>query len=203
MNMQARQQRTRDSRNTILQAARRLFTANGLDAVTMEDIARESGVSRATVFNQFGSKALILDAISAGVLQNYLRILDQIMDQQKAPASQLFELVTAMAKGISSNRDFYKVIFTTMLIATNNNEGGGSASLVRKELDEKLLKLFLLGQVRGDFSLRYKAEDMVKAFENQIFGNISYWLHQQKGESLESSLEQSCAILINGVGGGR
>jgi len=200
MSTQARQEKTRDSRTAILESARSLFTANGLDAVTMDDIARESGVSRATVFNQFGSKALILDTIGAGVLRNYLHILDNIMDSQQSPTNQLLELNRAMAKGISSNQDFYRAIFATMLTIVNRNEESSSASLVRRELDEKLLKLFLRGQVNGDFSSRYDAEEMVKAFENQIFGNISHWLHQREDESLESSLECSCAILINGIG---
>jgi AcrR family transcriptional regulator len=46
-------------------AARELLLEGGFYQMRMEDVARRSGVTRATVFNQFGSKLALLQAIAA------------------------------------------------------------------------------------------------------------------------------------------
>jgi AcrR family transcriptional regulator len=51
-----RQEQARLTRERILDAARRLFTAGGFAEITMHDIAREAGVAYQTVYSQFGNK---------------------------------------------------------------------------------------------------------------------------------------------------
>ena len=49
----------------ILDAARRLFLTNGYPATSMGMIAREAGVVRATVYNNFADKQAILGVLIA------------------------------------------------------------------------------------------------------------------------------------------
>lgn len=52
------------TRARILRAARGLFERNGLFGVGIDAVAERAGVARATVFQVFGSKAGLLDAIA-------------------------------------------------------------------------------------------------------------------------------------------
>ena len=45
------------NRERVLAAARRLFAERGVDAVTMEAVARAAGVAKGTVFHRFGDRA--------------------------------------------------------------------------------------------------------------------------------------------------
>jgi AcrR family transcriptional regulator len=45
------------NRGLLLQAARRLVTERGADAVTMDDVAAAAGVGKGTLFRRFGSRA--------------------------------------------------------------------------------------------------------------------------------------------------
>lgn len=191
--------RTRNSRAAILKAAQQLIAERGLNEFTMDDVAAVSGVSRATVFNHFGSRALILDAIAADILGFYLLLLEEIMNSDSSLEEQLLELVAAMAKGITNNKAFYKAFFNELVSASYSAADEGRAHQVRKELDEKLLRLFLQGQVDGQFSTSYGAQDMVMAFDSQVFGSISYWLQAQKSRSLAMTLKSSCLILLTGI----
>jgi TetR/AcrR family transcriptional regulator, regulator of autoinduction and epiphytic fitness len=47
----------------ILDAARRLFLESGYEAVSLEQVGRAAGVSRQTVYNQFGSKDAVFRAV--------------------------------------------------------------------------------------------------------------------------------------------
>jgi AcrR family transcriptional regulator len=47
----------------VLDAARRLFGAHGVAAVTMGDVAREAGVAKGTVFHRFGDRQGLAQAL--------------------------------------------------------------------------------------------------------------------------------------------
>ena len=50
-------------RAAILDAARRLFTTQGFDGVSMDQIAAEAGVSKLTVYSHFGDKETLFAAV--------------------------------------------------------------------------------------------------------------------------------------------
>ena len=62
---QARPERADAARNRrrVLDAARRLFDAHGVTAVTMSDVAREAGVAKGTVFHRFGDRQGLAQAL--------------------------------------------------------------------------------------------------------------------------------------------
>ena len=51
------------NRRRVLDAARRLFAAHGVSAVTMGDVAREAGVAKGTVFHRFGDRQGLAQAL--------------------------------------------------------------------------------------------------------------------------------------------
>ena len=58
-----RQQQAEDTRRKVLDAARRLFAAQGYAATTLPHIAREAGVSQPTITAVFGTKAQLLSQL--------------------------------------------------------------------------------------------------------------------------------------------
>lgn len=59
----ARRRRPPESVARVLAAAERLITDNEFHSATMDEVATVAGVSRATVFNRFGSKLGVLQAL--------------------------------------------------------------------------------------------------------------------------------------------
>lgn len=55
--------RRRATREAIMDSAQEQFAAHGYDAVRVEDIAREAGVSRATFYNHFSEREEVLGAL--------------------------------------------------------------------------------------------------------------------------------------------
>ena len=56
---------------TILRAARQAFLASGFGAVSMDAIAREAAVSKATVYAHFNSKEALFGAVVADVAEQH------------------------------------------------------------------------------------------------------------------------------------
>ena len=56
---------------SILAAAKRAFLAAGFGAVSMDTIAREAGVSKATVYAHFGSKEELFGAVIERECERY------------------------------------------------------------------------------------------------------------------------------------
>lgn len=86
-----------ETRELILKAAQKLFATRGLHETSMQDIADEARVSRATVFNQFGSKHLVLDAITARSLAAYRDLLAAALADDQTPTPDLADPTTAIA----------------------------------------------------------------------------------------------------------
>lgn len=63
-NSPKRERQASATRGRILAAAERLFAANGYAAVTMEAIAREAGVSLATIYLHFPGRVAMLGALA-------------------------------------------------------------------------------------------------------------------------------------------
>lgn len=58
-----------ETRERIIGAATALFSEGAIYGVTLDEVAKRAGVSRATVYKQFESKAGLLDAVIAAAVQ--------------------------------------------------------------------------------------------------------------------------------------
>ena len=86
--MGIRERKKASTRRTLVDAAARLFAERGVEATTMDDIARAAGMSRTSVFNYFGYKEMILCEIGAGYVQEVAGTLLRDLDR---PAEALFQ----------------------------------------------------------------------------------------------------------------
>lgn len=76
------------TRARIVRAGRELFEREGLFGAGIDDVAQRAGVARATVFQIFGSKAGLLDAIAVSAEQSreFRAILAALCDEDPARA---------------------------------------------------------------------------------------------------------------------
>jgi AcrR family transcriptional regulator len=93
----------------VLAAAERCFLARGFGAVSMDAIAREAGVSKATVYAHFADKAALFGAVIARLSERFGGFSADALDPAAAEASlttlarRLLELVLS-PEAIALNR---------------------------------------------------------------------------------------------------
>lgn len=198
----AREARTygEETRGLILKAGAKLFAAHGLHSVSMQDIAAEAGVSRATVFNQFGSKILVLDAITARSLENYRAMLCATLeDEETATTTLLRRLFRQMSKGIAANQNLYREVFVEIRKVSMGLDGEGASPELKRETFGLLTKIFERGQERGDISSAASAEVLATAFDSLLSGAVIQWLHARRRGSLPTMLESLIDVFFDGA----
>jgi AcrR family transcriptional regulator len=197
----AKRSQNRDNqRERILDAARVLFAGRGFDAVTMSEVAEQAGVVRATVFNHFGSKGALVEAITASVLDVWARMLERALAHEETPTPTLVRaLFDFMGLGIEQFHGFYRGVFREMMKIQVGLEEGGLAARASERALELLSRLLARGQQRGDLSREFETADLVSAFMSLANGTITHWLYEEASGSLRERMQSAAEILLRPV----
>jgi TetR/AcrR family transcriptional regulator, cholesterol catabolism regulator len=86
----------------ILQQADTMFLRYGLRSVTMDDIAKELGISKKTIYLYFADKDMLVDKVTEYMLNEEKNKADQIYKIAKNPIEEMF-LSTKMMKEMLQN----------------------------------------------------------------------------------------------------
>ncbi len=176
----------------ILDAAHGLFSAHGFDDVSMSDVAAEAGVARATVFNHFGSKRSLVEAITGEVMANYEAMLENALDHEERPVPDLVRaLFEQMGAGIEGDPRFYRGVFREIAELQLGFEEHAAP--------EALAKLLRKGQDCDELSADYRTDDLVRAFGALSNGTITGWLYGDADEPLHVRMRRAAEIFLGPV----
>lgn len=92
---QEREVRRRQAlRQAIIQAAERLIVRSGYAALTMDDVAKEAEISKATVYNYFRSKGDLVLELFIYYFEKFYRHIVRIKSESKSATEKLKEIIT-------------------------------------------------------------------------------------------------------------
>jgi AcrR family transcriptional regulator len=98
-------------RDEIVGAALRVFAARGFDAASVEEVAREAGLSKGTLYLYFESKQALLDEVVRrhSLLPDVERLAGDLRERPLEEVVPLF--VRAAWRRLTENRDVIRVLF--------------------------------------------------------------------------------------------
>jgi AcrR family transcriptional regulator len=172
-------------------AARDLFARNGFSETAVGDIAREAGVARATVYNNFDDKQDILAAIIAEYMAGYVRIAGQLRSRARSGQTS-FELVQEMVREALAWRVDNADIQPIVAVARGLRGSGWEEA--NKAADDSMLGWILavhaideeMGLVRKDIDLEFG----VRAAYAMIESVLSSFDVYSSEEQIESAARQ-------------
>jgi AcrR family transcriptional regulator len=192
--------RPASQRERIVLAAMGLFATRGFDDVTMADVAREAGAARATVFNHFGSKRALVEAITADVFAHYQRMLDAALaDERHSTATLVRALFEQMGAGIEPYKGFHRGVFREIAKLHVGLDEGGAGQRAREAALERIVRLFERGQARGELTRAQPAEDLALAYDALANGTITHWLYDDAEEPLRERMRRAAEIFLGPV----
>ncbi len=138
------ERRKEQSKEDIRRAAWELFSQFGVDRVSIADIARKAVVSQATIYNNFGSKEVLVREFVTGAVEYLVNsaqeILTPIMSFQEKMAAFLRFISEMMIAGQPSAAE--RVMFSSLDL-----QNDPEITKIRTAAQEKMAGL-LLGLVR-------------------------------------------------------
>jgi AcrR family transcriptional regulator len=78
MDQEAPMAKARDTRTVILSAARALFASQGYAATSMRQVARQTGIAKATIYHHFKDKRSLMDQLVAEAMTSMRASLDAL-----------------------------------------------------------------------------------------------------------------------------
>ncbi|MEV4188888.1 TetR/AcrR family transcriptional regulator [Streptosporangium canum] len=88
------------TQDRILQAVSRLSRDQGIDTISMTDVASEAGITRTVLYNYFPDKAALLLAFTERVTHYFIESYERELPEQASPAERLRAFVRLQLAGL-------------------------------------------------------------------------------------------------------
>lgn len=179
--LEAKQKRAQIARAKIIKAASKMFATQGFDGTKTEDIAKEAGVSKGTVFAHFGDKLYLLAEVGQVELDARLEYLEGVAEADRAG-----DAVENICIGLDRILDYFEEqpeflrLFVEKSALRLSDEGYGFDESIRRihralkaivarwnggldaELTAVALRAYMLHMAVGRLCGEYKSPDMRK-----------------------------------------
>jgi AcrR family transcriptional regulator len=163
----------------------------------MAEVAKVAGVARATVFNHFGSKVALVEAITENVFAYWASLLDTALADERSPTPRLIRsLFEQMGRGIEQFQGFHRGVFREIMKIQVGLEEGGTAARTSERARERLEKLIGRGQQRGEISRDFTAAELASAFDSLSIGTINRWLFEDASGSLSDRMLRAAELFL-------
>ncbi len=181
-----------DTENKILQKSKELFMRMGIRAVSMDDIATQTGISKKTIYQYYADKDELVDAVMKEeeesvhrdskeclalsnnaieeILLNLSRVYNRFAQMNPVILSDMERFHTKAHKRFQQMK--YKHLYT---VIQNNINRGIKEGLYRKELNV-------------DVITRYRLESIMIPFNLNVFPPSSFGLAEVTKELMEHFL---------------
>jgi TetR/AcrR family transcriptional repressor of uid operon len=155
---------TDETRTPILDAAYELFCRMGIQRTTMEDVARQAGVSRITVYRRFATKNTLVEHL---VRREFRRYFDQFLidiEEADTAADRVVLGFVSSLRAIRSNPLIGGLMVSEpdLLVPSMINDGGQTLVTVRQFLAGQLRREQSAGNVPADLDTDLVAEVMAR-----------------------------------------
>lgn len=102
-----KQRRSRESYERVLDAAHALLEENGFEGLTVQEVARRSGVSIGAIYERFVNKETLLRAVHGRLMEAMLEADERAGDPTagaETAGEAILDAVAAMARTMNANR---------------------------------------------------------------------------------------------------
>jgi TetR/AcrR family transcriptional regulator, transcriptional repressor for nem operon len=194
----ARSPRVEQRRQRILAAAGQCFAKAGFARTRIEDVAEAAGVSRALVYNHFGSKEELARQVCSHLLEEWSAAVDEVLDGA-ASAGQALE--SWLRVNLADSR---RPLLTAMLAEDAVPVLPDWEQAARGAMDEwhaKLVALLERGVAAGEFRADIDVDSTAEVLRAMQVGMMQHVISERPfvDVSNERHLRAAGALLVAGL----
>lgn len=190
-----REERKRQTRGRLIEAGRALFTQQGFDRTTIDDIAVAAHVSRGTFFNYFDSKDAVLSALHQGHMDKLPGIIDDLLARDLTTAERIHSLFNDVVEAAVTLEQYFRA-------TTRELDRDLATPAISSARTERFIVAFgrILeagidkGEVRKDYPLRFLSQMVTAVYVT----TIRYW-RQDTVFDMELEFARAAAFIAEAV----
>jgi len=130
-------------RNTIMQAALKIFSRKGYSPAAIEEVAREASIAKGTLYLYFRDKADLFSSTILFVIDGLVEVMQENITESMGPLEVMRSIAYTELEYFSQNTEFFGLIRTVM----GGNLLGDHESLFSKISDKRLELVQYLTQI--------------------------------------------------------
>jgi AcrR family transcriptional regulator len=193
----SRERPNQDRRDELLRVAARLFAENGFRGTSMDDIAREMGILKGSLYYWIDSKEALLAEVLAGATQEAIDEAGEILAMPLPARERLRKLIHSHIRSWVKNPDNFNV----SLREYRWLEGAHAARLAeeREQLEDAYKQLVREGVERGEFRAR---PEQVSLIVNLLFGAMNWfprWYRSDGAASADAIADILADLVLDGL----
>lgn len=138
-----------DTKEKILTTAYTLFSLKGFESCSMNDIAKEANVNKASIYYHFPSKEGVYEAVIKGILEGFYQRVFTAVTKEQTPQDKLYAFIYAFGENFKNNQHMAPLMLRELASNGENLSVDVKAILAR---NMTLLQSILdLGKEQGIF----------------------------------------------------
>ncbi len=182
----------------IVEAAVAVFSRLGFERARMEDVARESGLSKGTLYLYYESKDELIGALLESVFDWGMRDLKNALASGGSASERLRKLGGLMSGEIEKLYVLLPVWFEFYAVAARDEGVRRFMKSYFEEYREILAEIVLDGIQRGEFR-QVDVEEVTVTLVSLFEGVTLLWAFDPKTVPIGSQIEASVRLLLEGL----
>ncbi len=190
------------TRETILDAALKVFSKKGYALSTLEDIAKEAKVTRGAIYWHFENKVEIYAALVGERSSKAFSLFNDILTKKQSPATKLRQILTQSLVYIEENLE-YRAILELTTFKTEVTED--MVPFVQKKAENNRIltasfaKIVEEGRATGEFRQDILSNAAAIAIMSFLNGLLLTWLTDETAFSPRKQAETIVDTFLHGL----
>jgi AcrR family transcriptional regulator len=189
--------KSRGRKAEVIEAAARLFYAQGYDATSVQDIADDLGMLKGSVYYYMDSKEDLLFEIIEQGHQQLLNLLQGVLElEDMSPRAQLSEFIRRHSLFVAENLVLLRIFFTDFRSLAEDRRA--TVISERDRYDELVRGILIRGQESGEFHTDFDPKIVAMG----ILGMTNWlyqWFRADGGLSASQVGQQLAELAVSGV----
>jgi AcrR family transcriptional regulator len=197
------EQRSEETKKSILSAAQNLFAERGYDTVTMREIAMEANCSHTTIYIYFKDKIALLHQLSIPSLLQLQQQMEDILLENKPSEEKIKAISLEFIEFCLTNRNMYSIFFNVKSTRVD-------AERPELEINQQRIVIFNLLQtmLRNHFKTELAKDELLmysRIYFYTLQGIVATYTHsEESAEALMGRLavtfNRAFEVLLHGLG---
>jgi TetR/AcrR family acrAB operon transcriptional repressor len=190
------------TRGSVLKAGLAVFSRKGYAAATLDDVAREAGVTRGAIYWHFGGKAELYNALLAAYSARGNRIVQKAIGEGGTLPEVLRRVFVRLLEAVESDDELRSVMELSLFKSERTPELASSQSqhiengrALLAGIAEAMRQGIASGELRQDVD----PVELARAFLALQHGAVYLWLLDPQSFSLASSAGSLAEVFIQGI----